>query len=307
MPDGEGWERNMSRVLDNVVVRLFAYYAVLVAIFDGAFRLFPWLSEAVARERARGVAIGALDASRDVAFGPPEVPITDPEALVPILVTLVGALALALPVALVYQWTREPEGYRRDFGRALVALPIAVGLAVFLVKNSLALAFSLGGIAAAIRWRSALRETMDGAFVFVVIAIGLAAGVQLLAVAFVGSVLFNVLILTLTRTRYAARPRQLAGWTLTPPVQAAAAEQRRAVALSVDVTDQSRAEARLEAVFALCAKKWERTGAAPLPGGNVRLEYRATLKKKCTVDALRAAVQSIGEPDVGNVQLGAQS
>jgi hypothetical protein len=176
--------------------------------------------------------------------------------------------------------TREPETYRRDFGRALIGLPIAVALAAFLVKNSLALAFSLAGIVAAIRWRAALNETMDGVFMFVTIGIGLAAGTQLLTVALVASVIFNPLILTLVRASYAARPHQLEGFTLTAAVAPPAVGARRRVRIRVSVSNQVRAEAHIETQLATHAKEWTKLGEERLPDGRAILEYEATLKKR---------------------------
>ena len=141
-----------------------------------------------------GAFLGSSGGAGAVAV--PAVPPTDVEVLGLIVLMLVGALGIAIPVALVYQWTSEPQSYRRDFSRALLSSPIAVALAVFLVKNNLALAFSLTGIVAVILWRATLRETMDGVFMFMMIGIGLAAGVQLLLVALVASIVFNVMTLT---------------------------------------------------------------------------------------------------------------
>jgi hypothetical protein len=243
--------------------------------------------------------VPSADGAADVVS--PNVPLTDAEVLAPIALTLVGALALSLPVALVYQWTREPEAYRRDFGRALVALPIAVALAVFLVKSSLALAFSLAGIVAAIRWRAALNETMDGVFMFVVIGIGLAAGTQLLTVALVASVIFNALILVLARVGYAARPRQLSGFTLMPASAPADSVPRQSVGIRVDASDQTRAEAHIETVLSIHSKKWARSSIAQLPSGGVRLEYTAMLRKRASPTALKAAIADPRVPEIVDV------
>jgi Domain of unknown function (DUF4956) len=285
----------MKPLLDNVLLRLLIYYTAVVGAFALIVRAFPWIAEAVARERARGVVAITDNAT---PFLPTSVPVSDLQVLIPIVLTLLGALALALPVAFVYEWTRDPEPYRRDFGRALIALPIAVALAVFLVKNSLALAFSLAGIVAAIRWRAALHETMDGIFMFVVIGIGLAAGVQLLMVALVASVLFNLLILTLSRSAYATRPRQLDGWILTAPVERVAGEPRRIVRIRVEASDQARAAAHVETALALATKRWDKLTVKPQPDGRVRLEYRATLKKRTTPEMLREALAAPAVPEI---------
>ena len=290
----------MRAVIDNVVVRLIAYYLVLLVAFNLLLELVPWVAESVAKERARGV--GAALITGDAAdLASAAVPLTDAEVLFPISLTLIGALALALPVALVYQWTREPESYRRDFGRALVALPIAVALAVFLVKNSLALAFSLAGIVAAIRWRAALNETMDGVFMFVAIGIGLAAGTQLLMVALVASVIFNALILTLARTGYAARPRRLEGLTLTAAAAPPVADARRKVSIRASVSNQARAEAHIESVLATHAKKWEKLGDRRSADGRMLLEYEATVRKRSAPTALQDALADARIPEIGDV------
>ena len=72
---------------------------------------------------------------------------------------------------------------------------------VVLVKYSVALAFSLAGIVAAVKFRNTLDDSKDAVYVFLATAIGLAAAVQL-PVAAVISVAFNILILALWLTDF---------------------------------------------------------------------------------------------------------
>jgi len=294
----------MRRVLDNVIVRLVVYYAAILSVYAVLLRTFPSLDEAIARERGRVMTKAAVGINPD-ALAALTVPVTDPDLLALIALALIGALLVAYPVALTYQWTNEPETYRPDFGRAMVLLPIAVAMAVFIVKDSLALAFSLAGIAAVVRWRAALREAMDGVFMFVMIGIGLAAGVQLLVVALVASIVFNFAILVLNRNRFANRPRRVDGWRLAAPVEARPLSRRK-VALRIDVSDAARAEERLAAILPLCAKEWEKASASPLPDGRVLLEYRITLKKKSSPDLLVNTITRLGIPEIGRVALTAE-
>jgi hypothetical protein len=80
-------------------------------------------------------------------------------------------------------------------------LPPLVAGVVVMVKYSLALAFSLAGIVAAVRFRNTLDDSKDAVYIFLATAIGLAAAVQL-PVAAVISVMFNVLALTLWYTDF---------------------------------------------------------------------------------------------------------
>ncbi len=233
------------------------------------------------------------------------VPVTDIDVLSLIALALIGAVLVAYPVARVYQWTNDAETYRPDFGRALLLLPIAIAMAVFIVKDSLALAFSLGGIAAVVRWRMALRESMDGVFLFIIIGIGLAAGVQLLVVALVASIVFNLTILLLSRARFAKTQRRLDGWTLSDASDPPPAP-RRTVGLQIDASDAASVDEQLAAVLPLCAKEWQKAGTSPLPNGRVLLEYRITLKKKASPDLLVSTISRLGIPGIGRVALTAE-
>jgi hypothetical protein len=295
----------MRRILDNVVVRLAIYYAAIWTVYAGLLWAFPSLDDAIVRERGRIVTKAAIDIANPSSLGTLTVPVTDPDVLSLIALALLGALLVAYPVARVYQWTNDAETYRPDFSRAMVLLPIAVAMVVFIVKDSLALAFSLTGIAAVVRWRAALREAMDGVFMFVMIGIGLAAGVQLLVVALIASIVFNFAILVLNRNRFANRPRRVDGWTLAAPADVQPVPRRK-VALQIDASDAARVEERLAAVLPLCAKEWEKAGTSPLPNGRVLLEYRITLKKKSSPDLLVSTITRLGIPEMGRVALKAE-
>jgi hypothetical protein len=57
----------------------------------------------------------------------------------------------------------------------LIILPLVVAGIVVLVKDSLALAFSLAGIVAAVRFRNTLDDSKDAVYVFLATGVGLAA------------------------------------------------------------------------------------------------------------------------------------
>src|SRR4051794_7832496 len=104
----------MRWVFDNVIVRLVVYYAAILGVYAGLLRAFPSLDEAIVRERGRVVTKAAVGITSD-ALTALTVPVTDPDLLALIALALIGALLVAYPVALTYQWTTEPATYRRDF------------------------------------------------------------------------------------------------------------------------------------------------------------------------------------------------
>ena len=144
-----------------------------------------------------------------------------------VALAMLSAALLALPIAWVYTLTRARRGYQQSVVQLLIILPVVVAGIVVLVKYSLALAFSLGGIAAAVRFRNTLDDSKDAVYVFLVTGLGIAAAVDL-PVALVISVLFNVLILALWLTDFGRTPVALEGkhGRAPPPARARARANR---------------------------------------------------------------------------------
>ncbi len=106
--------------------------------------------------------------------------------------SMIGALVIMLPVAWTYIVVKRRTGYHQSVVHTLLILPVAVTGTVVVVQTSLALAFSLAGIVAAVRFRTTLDDTKDAVYVFVAIGVGLASGVQALGVAAALAIIFCV-------------------------------------------------------------------------------------------------------------------
>src|SRR5262249_25074870 len=92
----------------------------------------------------------------------------------------------------------------REFSQSIVQtlliMPLVVAGVVLVVRNSLALAFSLAGVVAAVRFRTTMSDARDIVFVFLAIGVGFAAGVQTLTVAALLSVIFHFVLVLIWRT-----------------------------------------------------------------------------------------------------------
>jgi len=170
----------LQKAWQNLVLRTAAYYAVLLGGAALLRRWFPaqvqWLTEGLTGARPQpGQAMGR----RALADA-----ITQPVAnsqwsgdMQSATVAMIVAGLIALPVAWIYILTRQKKGFRQSQVHTLIMLPVVVAGVVVLVKNSLALAFSLAGIVAAVRFRNTLEDSKDAVYIFVATGIGLAAGV----------------------------------------------------------------------------------------------------------------------------------
>jgi hypothetical protein len=179
--------------------RLVAYYVLLLAVLVVLLYLYPGTTRLLL---GSGLDTGAgspqllpdsLNAPPflDAAFGPGSLG----ELALRATLILLGTLALMLPVTWVYMSARNVPGHNQALVQALLILPIVVAGIVLIVQNSLALAFSLAGVVAAVRFRTTLRDTRDVVFVFLAIGVGFAAGVQTLAVGAIFSTAFNFVVL----------------------------------------------------------------------------------------------------------------
>lgn len=115
-----------------------------------------------------------------------------------------AAVLLSLPVSWVYFITTRSKDVDRSFAQTIVVLPVVVAGIATIVQHSLALAFSLAGIVAAVRFRFTLTQPAHALYVFVSIAIGLAAGISALSIAYVVAVGFVIVNLLLWRANYGA-------------------------------------------------------------------------------------------------------
>ena len=120
--------------------------------------------------------------------------------------SLSGTILVMLPITWTYAATKRETGYRKNFVRALLVLPICATTIVLLIQNNLALAFGLAAMVAAVRFRVSLSEAIDGIYIFSSICVGLAAGIGYLGVAAVMALFFCFTNAVLWKIEYGRNP-----------------------------------------------------------------------------------------------------
>ena len=73
---------------------------------------------------------------------------------------------------------RSGDEYDQSLVNTIIVLPMVVTGIVIIVQNTLALAFSLAGIAGAVRFRNSLKSSGDALFILLAVSIGLARGIR---------------------------------------------------------------------------------------------------------------------------------
>ena len=198
-PPAPIWARH--RVV-HLFLKLTIYYGAMAVLIAAALALFPSLSEYMPVGGAKSL-IGDVSKDPFTAIETNAVQIsTLGGSLVWMSIAITGAVLTILPVSWTYMSIRKRSDYDQSLVETIIILPIAVTSLVLLVHDSLALAFSLGGIVAVVRFRNTLKSTGDALYILVAIGIGLSAGVGAMEVAIVMSLAFNYCFLILWITDY---------------------------------------------------------------------------------------------------------
>lgn len=185
--------------------KLTAYYLGVTLLVLVGLRLFPNLHqfmpfggvEALMSSPRTGIESMLAPATTDIG--------NLRESLFWLAITVTGALLTALPVSWVYIAIRNSKDYDQSLVDTIIIMPIVVTSIIIIVQNSLALAFSIAGIAAAVRFRNSLKSSGDALFILCAVGIGLSAGIGALELAIVMTVAFNYTFLVLWLTDYGDR------------------------------------------------------------------------------------------------------
>ena len=186
------------RQRNKVGLKLIAYYLTLVALVALLVNLFPqilpFLPFGGLDDLQRGNKL-AIESDLLNLITQVRIPMDLMADGLRITLSMLGALLLMIPVRWVYiavgdLETAEDQPAGHKVSASLLLLPLVVTAIIVIVKFSLALAFALTGIFAGVRYRTSLKNLTDALFIFVCMAVGLAAGTQALGIALALSVFF---------------------------------------------------------------------------------------------------------------------
>jgi hypothetical protein len=230
------------------------------------------------------------------------------------LLAMAGAFVLTVPVVIVYVRTRTHAVFDESLANTVLVLPAIVTAILIVVRNSLAMAFSLAGIVAAVRFRINLKESRDALYIFAAVAIGFAAGIYRLDVGLMASVVFVLLEILTWRTDLGADQRPAdenpkagkkdKGKDKPQDFDAARADAGpRDVVLRVQVTDAERGRVAVEALLEGLTKTWQRAPAGD--GGNpaTALAYEVRLRKRLPAEEVRTRLLRGAQPFVTSVEV----
>jgi hypothetical protein len=177
------------------------YYGFWIGVVYFLSSRFPMLAEFLPMGGVDDLAASHVDSFEPV-YTSVERTLLSSTGPVRLLLASVGALILTVPVSWAYFITSRARRLDQSFLQTIVILPTVVTGIAMIVMNSLALAFSLAGVVAAVRFRFSLDQPSDAMYIFVGIGIGLGSGIGALGIAAVISVMFVVTTLVIWKLEY---------------------------------------------------------------------------------------------------------
>ena len=122
------------------------------------------------------------------------------------VLALVLAFALGLFIFYIYKKTYAGVMYSSSFGVTLVALTMITTLVILAVTSNVVLSLGMVGALSIVRFRTAIKEPMDIAFLFWAIAAGIVLAAGMIPLAVFGSVLIGVILLIFANRKDSSNP-----------------------------------------------------------------------------------------------------
>ena len=122
------------------------------------------------------------------------------------VIALVLAFGLGMFIFLVYKKTYSGVMYSASFATTLVALTMITTVVILAVTSNVVLSLGMVGALSIVRFRTAIKEPLDIAFLFWSIAVGIVLAAGLIPLAVIGSVIIGVILLVFVNRKSHKNP-----------------------------------------------------------------------------------------------------
>lgn len=121
-------------------------------------------------------------------------------------IALVLAFGLGLFIFLVYKKTFNGVMYSSSFGVTLIALTMITTVVILAVTSNVVLSLGMVGALSIVRFRTAIKEPLDIAFLFWSIGVGIVLAAGMIPLAVIGSVIIGVILLIFVNKKSHTHP-----------------------------------------------------------------------------------------------------
>lgn len=127
-------------------------------------------------------------------------------SMIDMVIALVLAFGIGMFIFFVYKKTYQGVMYSSSFGTTLVALTMITTVVILAVTSNVVLSLGMVGALSIVRFRTAIKEPLEIAFLFWSIAVGIVIAAGLIPLAVFGSVMIGVLLMILVNKKTYCNP-----------------------------------------------------------------------------------------------------
>ena len=127
-------------------------------------------------------------------------------SLLDMAVALILAFCLGLFIFYVYKKTFSGVMYSSSFGVTLIALTMITTVVILAVTSNVVLSLGMVGALSIVRFRTAIKEPLDIAFLFWSIAVGIVLAAGMIPLAVVGSIVIGVILIVFVNKKSHVNP-----------------------------------------------------------------------------------------------------
>lgn len=115
-------------------------------------------------------------------------------SILDVVIAMAVSFALGLFIYIVYKKTFRGVMYSTSFGVSLMAMTLITTLIILAVTSNVILSLGMVGALSIVRFRTAVKEPLDIAFLFWAISAGIVTGAGLIPLAVIGSIIIGVVL-----------------------------------------------------------------------------------------------------------------
>lgn len=127
-------------------------------------------------------------------------------SILDVVIAIAVAFALGLFIYIVYKRTFRGVMYSNSFGVSLIAMTLITALIILAVTSNVILSLGMVGALSIVRFRTAVKEPLDIAFLFWAISAGIVTGAGLIPLAVIGSIFIGAVLTVFVNVKTSDTP-----------------------------------------------------------------------------------------------------
>ena len=184
-------------------------------------------------------------------------------------IALILSFCLGLFIYFVYRKTYAGVMFSQSFGGSLIAMTMVTTMVILAVTSTVVLSLGMVGALSIVRFRTAIKEPMDIAFLFWAIAGGIVLAAGMIPLAVIGSIIIGVILVVFCNRKAAQKPFSAVGSCVDGETESKVAEYLKANTGKHSVKSKSAQKGAIELTYEVTLKNDDTnfiTALSEMPG-----------------------------------------